>query len=446
MAGNTVVVRFIGDDSSLRRAANRSASSLDAMGPSITRIGLGLAGLGVASSLAGVAMVAGMAMVPLAIAGVAALILSKNEEIAKSFSNIGTQLNASLQTAVKPLVPVFLGIANDLSKLIKDMTPQLSALFAAAGPSIRLFADAIMGLIRWLVPNLTSLVKAAQPFVAVFLQGFASLGPKIEQMFAAMAVGSEGAKTGFLGFMTVLGNVLVIVGQVVGWLAQMSPALTQLIVPGLAVVGFIKAWTIAQGILNVVLAANPIGIVIMAIAALVGILVYAWQNSETFRSIVIGVFSAVGAYIGFVVNGVVSGWQRVVAFFRAIPGAVGSALGSLGNIIGGAFKGAMNMAINFINSGIDSINMLIGGINAINPFGSIGMIPHIPRFHQGGMVPGVRGQEVLAVLQAGETVSAIGHNPGGSGGGGSLRVSGSADSKVAELINYLARTGQLTIA
>ena len=52
-------------------------------------------------------------------------------------------------------------------------------------------------------------------------------------------------------------------------------------------------WTAAQVILNVALAANPIGLVVLAIAALVLGLVLAWRKSETFRNIVTGAFGAV---------------------------------------------------------------------------------------------------------------------------------------------------------
>lgn len=48
----------------------------------------------------------------------------------------------------------------------------------------------------------------------------------------------------------------------------------------------VKAYTVVQGLLNVVLAANPIGIVIAAIAALTAGIIYAYQHSETFRNIV----------------------------------------------------------------------------------------------------------------------------------------------------------------
>lgn len=49
-----------------------------------------------------------------------------------------------------------------------------------------------------------------------------------------------------------------------------------------------KAWTAAQAALNFVMSANPIGIVIIAIAALVAAFVVAYKKSETFRKVVDG--------------------------------------------------------------------------------------------------------------------------------------------------------------
>lgn len=54
-----------------------------------------------------------------------------------------------------------------------------------------------------------------------------------------------------------------------------------------------NAWKVAQVALNLVLSANPIGIVIMAIAGLVAILIEAYNNCETFRNICDKVLAAV---------------------------------------------------------------------------------------------------------------------------------------------------------
>lgn len=54
-----------------------------------------------------------------------------------------------------------------------------------------------------------------------------------------------------------------------------------------------RAWAIVQGLLNVVMSLNPIGLVIAAIALLVGAIVLAYKRSATFRSIVQAAFTAV---------------------------------------------------------------------------------------------------------------------------------------------------------
>lgn len=55
----------------------------------------------------------------------------------------------------------------------------------------------------------------------------------------------------------------------------------------------LKAWTAAQWLLNAAMTANPIGIVIVAIAALVAGLIYAYKKSEKFRAIVDGAFHVI---------------------------------------------------------------------------------------------------------------------------------------------------------
>lgn len=71
-----------------------------------------------------------------------------------------------------------------------------------------------------------------------------------------------------------------------------------------------KAWSAAQWLLNAALDANPIGIVVVALAALGAAIVIAWERSRTFRNIVLGAWSdikaATAALVGFV-RPVVSG-------------------------------------------------------------------------------------------------------------------------------------------
>lgn len=77
--------------------------------------------------------------------------------------------------------------------------------------------------------------------------------------------------------------------------------------------------TAAQWLWNAALTANPIGIVIVAIGALVAALVWAWNNSETFRNIVLKVWEAIksaimGAWNFFIKPAI----DNIVAHFRTM--------------------------------------------------------------------------------------------------------------------------------
>lgn len=81
-----------------------------------------------------------------------------------------------------------------------------------------------------------------------------------------------------------------------------------------------KAWAIAQRLLNVAMRANPIGLVITAIAALVAGFVIAYKKSATFRKIVDGALSAVGRagkWLGRTIKPVLS---AIVKGARAVGG------------------------------------------------------------------------------------------------------------------------------
>ena len=96
---------------------------------------------------------------------------------------------------------------------------------------------------------------------------------------------------------------------------------------------------VAQAALNTVLSANPIGLVVAALAALAAGLVTAYHTSETFRSAVDSAFSAIQKTASNVIGSVVDWINELVA---RIKGAT-AALGSLKNGLGAA-KDAYNEA------------------------------------------------------------------------------------------------------
>ncbi|MFT4128230.1 MAG: hypothetical protein QM662_18630, partial [Gordonia sp. (in: high G+C Gram-positive bacteria)] len=89
-----------------------------------------------------------------------------------------------------------------------------------------------------------------------------------------------------------------------------------------------KVWAAAQWVLNAALSANPIGLVVIAIAGLVAGIVLAWKHSETFRDIVIGAWGAVRdaavAVFDRIKTVVVGAFNGIIGFFRkyTLPGII----------------------------------------------------------------------------------------------------------------------------
>ena len=72
------------------------------------------------------------------------------------------------------------------------------------------------------------------------------------------------------------------------------------------------AWTAVQKVLNLVLTANPIGLIITAIGALVAALISAYKNCEGFREIVDKVWGAIKPLANAIMNGLAKAFEWLV--------------------------------------------------------------------------------------------------------------------------------------
>lgn len=95
------------------------------------------------------------------------------------------------------------------------------------------------------------------------------------------------------------------------------------------------AWTGVQWALNIALNANPIGLIILAIAALIAGIILLWKNSETFRKIVLTVWEAIKKGALVVVN-----WfkDKVVPFFKAAWARISADFSKAWKVISIVFK------------------------------------------------------------------------------------------------------------
>ena len=108
-----------------------------------------------------------------------------------------------------------------------------------------------------------------------------------------------------------------------------------------------EGMTAAQAALNVVMSANPIGVVITVVAALTAAVITLWHTNEDFRNAVIAIWDKVKAVFVDV------GGKVKELFTQTIPNAVGTAVETLKSLPGKALQWGKDLIDNFI-SGIKS--------------------------------------------------------------------------------------------
>jgi len=154
-------------------------------------------------------------------------------------------------------------------------------------------------------------------------------------------------------------------------------------------------WSAAQAILNVVLTANPIGLVVIAIAALIAIFVLAYNKVDWFRAFVDKSFQAIKTVIGEVVEWigekVPAVFTAVVDFVKGIPDTFMSIGKNIFNALTYPYRTAFQYIARAWNATVGQLKFevpswvpVIGG----NSF-SVPKLPEsIPALAEGGIVNG----------------------------------------------------------
>lgn len=153
-----------------------------------------------------------------------------------------------------------------------------------------------------LVPIIRSVVSAIQGFV-----------DKLNSM-------DEGTRKLILTIAAVvaaLGPVLIVIGKVISAVGTIMT-----VVPKIA--GVIKTVKTAFAALNAVMLANPIVLIIAAIAALVAAFIYLWNNCEGFRQFWIDLWNAIK-------EAAVAAWEGIKSFFQSAWEAISTTAQTIWN-------------------------------------------------------------------------------------------------------------------
>lgn len=206
-----------------------------------------------------------------------------------------------------------------------------------------------------------------------------------------------------------------------------------------ALISVVALATAAQWLWNIAMTANPIGLIVVAVAAVIAGIVLLATQVDWFGDFWVGVWDFIVAafklwwavfstlwttvfdwFIGLfkawwdLFSGFWTGvWDlgvKVVDWFKSVPGLLKSAFSGLFAILTAPFRTAFNFISDAWNNTVGKLSWTVPswvpgvGGNSISA-------PKLPKFHTGGVVPGPPGSEMLALLQAGETVT-----PAGSAG------------------------------
>lgn len=354
---------------------------------------------------------------------------------------------------------------------LKDTGGPLTDTFRVAGVVIGFLSDHIDVLVK-LLPYLViaiGLYKTAQ--AAANVAAIASVPTKIAEVIvnrqlvksnraliasrravAATTVAETAAVAANTGAQSV--GILTRARAVVGMIAQR--------VASVAVRTATIVWTAAQWLLNVALTANPIGLIIIAIAALIAIIIliatkttwfqtawkfmvkavgaaWNWLWSNVIKPVIdfiVGYFKFLISIVTWVRDRVVASFKawvaiitmvidwfkrlgarilsdvgKVVAFILGLPGRIKSAFSSLAEIIASPFKAAFNRIARLWNGSVGKLSFNVPGW--VPGIGGKGFsLPKLPELDTGGFVRA----SGTAIIHKGETVVPAKTSAGGGNG------------------------------
>lgn len=256
-------------------------------------------------------------------------------------------------------VQALMNVTGEANSTKATMDELINAKYADVGNQFKEIGRIIQ------VDFLQPLVSAVLPAVQDFLTTLKNNLPEIINLFSQLTPIIVGIGTA------------VAVNFAVGKIVAFATAIKAVTTAFIAAKGGIAGVKAAMAALNIVLAANPIGLVIAAIAGLVAVFVTLWNKSDSFRNFWIGLWdsiksaasTAIDAIISFftetipnafnsLVNFIKENWQSLMKFLI-------NPVGATFEILYNNFEGFRTFVDNFM---INVKNIFMNSVNAIKMF------------------------------------------------------------------------------
>lgn len=281
--------------------------------------------------------------------------------------NTLTEFFTSINTAAKNLTPILKVIGETILGVI---VPTLANLGSAISPGILAFFNSFKSALTELGPSLIASAPALNQFLTVLGKLIevivAKVGPALPTFFANFAT----AATNLIGPATDLSGAL---GTL---LSNLSPeavtAIAGLVVAFQALGAIIPVVRTAMIAFDIVMAANPVGILIAAIAALVVGIIYAYNNFDTFKGYVDGLWSKMKELASWIATVFTNAWTALISSIRntwnAVTGAVGAAIDTVIALFKALPDKALDWGKNLLKSFAEGIMDSIPGLRSAVDF------------------------------------------------------------------------------
>ncbi len=216
-----------------------------------------------------------------------------------------------------------------MEKVSKSGLGKISTLIGNLKTNLAEFSE------KYLVPTIVKLVSfgirivngftpvknAILNLVAAFMPLFSALKIFIRTFFGVTAA-TDGAQSVINGLTSVINGLSVAVqiistglATLLGWLRPLIPILKVIAIA-------YGIWTMAQWALNIAMTANPIGVIVLGIAALIGAVLMAYEKIGWFRGAILAAWEAISGFANLIKEVVIG---RIKELLSGIMG-IGKAL------------------------------------------------------------------------------------------------------------------------